>query len=358
MSDGVPAHVAMLESYLHDAKTKYHHSLIGVAMVAWATPTQPVASVNWAGAADLDEQGVKAAEKLLAAIQNQVASWKTPPPDPGLDGGYVVWNMAHGPSGFDFITWLINAEMMRRRQGASGPLKVGFYLGSDPNKALRDKNNARWLEKVYRPALEMLGAVEDDRAIYGNLLAPFLPAPIVQACGYGEEVPLFRSKLPSPHPGCIVITLREAHYWPHRNSRIADWLEFAAHLRTDGYEVIFVRDTDKAFEAIPDFETCPQASIDLATRVALYQEAICTFSDGGGPWQMCLFGHSPWLSFITMGQDSSEYRPNTPEYWRLYMGVEPGGQFPWSRPDQRLVWAPGTFKNIMAAWKDFPRERS
>lgn len=355
MTDAPQGHVALLESYLRDAKEKYPHALVGVAMTVWATPQQAVASVGWAGAADLEEAGVKAAEKLLSCIQKQVEVSKLPPSDVTLDVSYVVWNVANGPSGFDFVTWLIHAEMVRRREHAPAPLKVGFYLGTNPQQALEKKNNKHWIENVYRPAMKLLGAVEDDAAIYGHMLGPFLPGQIVQAYSRGEDLPMFKATLPPPYPNYVTITLREAAYWPHRNSKMDEWLRFARYLQDVGERVILVRDTAKAFEKIDGFETCPSASVNLEYRLALYEGAKCNFCVGGGPWQLCLFGTSPWLAFLQVESELNinSYRPNTPDYWRQLMGVEPGGQFPWSQPNQRIIWAPDEYDHIVAAWKDF-----
>jgi hypothetical protein len=53
--------------------------------------------------------------------------------------------------------------------------------------------------------------------------------------------------------------------------------------------------------------------------------------------------------FLHIQPDGHPYRPDTPTFWRDSMGVEPGTQLPWSRPDQRIVWGAIDEAAIMAA---------
>ena len=46
------------------------------------------------------------------------------------------------------------------------------------------------------------------------------------------------------------------------------------------------------------------------------------------------------------------YLYNTGEFWREKNGIAPGEQYPWSRPDQRIVWERDTYENISKAWGD------
>jgi hypothetical protein len=346
--------VELLEMYLQEAKDK-PFGFVGLVMMGMTAQNQPIAAIDWAGAAHYEEPSLEAVDLLKQRLVQQVLSWKLPPPNPDLDDSYVVWNLAHGPLGFDFIPWLVNVEMVRRRSGAPGPLKIGFYLGKNPIKALATGNRDLWLNKVYRPAMDMIGAVEDPiNGIFGHDHQSFTTGPIVKGFKAGEQVPLLSSGLPPRRPGCVTITLREAKHWVMRNSKFDEWMKFADYLKECGEEVVIVRDTLKADEPLEGYDTDPEASVELKVRASLYEGAKCNLCAGGGPWQLMLFGAAPWLSFIHSDDDPHGYTPNSTEVWRHSMGIQIGQQFPWQTENQRIVWLDDTYDNIRAAWESLP----
>ena len=52
---------------------------------------------------------------------------------------------------------------------------------------------------------------------------------------------------------------------------------------------------------------------------------------------------------IKIEPDGHGYAPNTPKFWRDELGLEVGQQFPWARPDQRVIWAPDDYENLVKA---------
>ena len=178
----------------------------------------------------------------------------------------------------------------------------------------------------------------------------FVPRGIVAGAKAGETVPKLKSTYKGHiEPGAVTITLREASHWPHRNSNRIAWLKFALLLRDRGERVIFVRDTEHAFEPFADFQTDPLASVDLDYRAALYESARANLFVSNGPAGLAMFGDKPWLQFVTL-EDEDGYAPNTAKFWTENGGVAPGEQYPWSGSQQRLVWAPDTYENILEAW--------
>lgn len=126
---------------------------------------------------------------------------------------------------------------------------------------------------------------------------------------------------------------------------------FAFKLEAAGERVIFVRDTAKGNEPMTGFEICPQAALDLHMRVALYERAKANLFVANGPSILAAFMEKPWLTFVQVEPDDSNYKANTPAFWRMHVGIDIGEQYPWSRPDQRIVWQPDTYENICAAWE-------
>jgi hypothetical protein len=141
-----------------------------------------------------------------------------------------------------------------------------------------------------------------------------------------------------------VITLREADHWPSRNSRVEEWIKFA---KTLDRRVIFVRDTAKAHEPIEGFETCPEASIDVHKRLALYARAKMNFAVCTGPMMLAAFTQTiPYIYLLT----SAPYPGYSREWQSQAMGLI-DQQYPWHDPKtQRVVYADDDFESLCKIW--------
>ncbi len=270
------------------------------------------------------------------------------------------WNLAKGPMCFDFFAWMTLAEMTRRREGAPAPLRVGFHYGSDILRALRNRERKAFFENVMRPSLALFGAVEDEEAaIDGRKMEYYTLNRIVNGALDGQEVPKLKPsaeamKAIAEQVGNrppVTITLREAGYWKHRNSNMEAWAGFAEYLSAQGERVVFVRDTVNAGKDVEGFECCPGASLDIDVRLALYEQAKANLFVSNGPWSCALFGSRPWLMFNAVSA-TDPFEPNTPRWWQQYHGIGPGEQFPWSAPDQRIIWEADNFANLCRAWEE------
>src|SRR5260221_2254477 len=183
---------------------------------------------------------------------------------------------------FDFIPWLVTAEMRRRKENAPGPLKVAFVRQPGSLTSITDQK-WRFLQKVMRPALDLFGAVESADAQNGRHEEFVGLRDISSAYQSGIDVPriavpgpamdAMREQLDGRKP--VTITLRETQGYGHRNSDLREWDKFATWLSRRGESVIIVRDTAKATETFGNFDICPEASEDLHMRAALYEQAKC-----------------------------------------------------------------------------------
>lgn len=281
--------------------------------------------------------------------------------DPPADNA-ACYDLGEAPASWDFVTWLVNAEMDRRARNIAAPLKVAFVPG--PKDGFRDdalpvdaEGRQRFLDNVMRPALSLVGAVEDVTAANGRKHGYLLNEIVAR----GGEPPQLVSQVSSVvtdwlksrrfKPGeYITITLREAEHWPQRNSNIAAWTKFAYEC---GVPVVFVRDTAKADQRLSlPFTICPEASRDVHFRAALYDKAKCNLLVSNGPAMLLFFGRAPFLYFKPLCED---YGPGDPEWWTRAMGIEIGGQLPWASDRQRIIWADDTLENIQQAWAEFGR---
>lgn len=268
----------------------------------------------------------------------------------------VTYDLGKAPASWDFLNWLINAEI-ERRLNDGGPLRVRFVEG--PKDGFRNDTMPRpteqrraIFENVMIPALRLIGA---ERGNEDNQRAPsYTVGPMVTYAKRGIPIPKWEvppeymdqvsTWLAGRKP--LVITLREATYFPERNSNMEAWKTFA---KTCGEDVVFVRDTSKADVPLDGFETCPQASKDLLVRAALMAQAKCNLMVANGPIALAMFLVAPWLMFKPLTPNLPDYRPGQPEYWER-LGIGHGGQIPWASEQQRIVWGDDTLENIESAW--------
>jgi hypothetical protein len=350
MPESSPEILEIIQNYWYLAKTRrFDH--VAITMIDASDDT--IACADYAGIVSLERAQYQAMSALRKRLESSIMNWTLPKPDPSLDGSHVVYSVAHDPMCFDYIVWLVNCEMARIREGMPAPLKVGFWLGANPDAVKADPYRMGWLNNVFRPALALIGAVEHDRAIYGTRREMFVTRNIVMASQLGQLIPQLKTDTRSRFPGYVVITLREADHWPHRNSNIDAWRKFAAYLQKIGEKVVFIRDTAKADEPFEDFPTWPEASRDLDMRMAAYQEAKTNWMISNGPIGLCEFSSVPWVQFVPVERTGGNYEPNTGLFWKDSNGINIGGQFPWCRPDQRIVWERDSLENLMAAWDEY-----
>jgi hypothetical protein len=347
---GKPIVLTMLDRVRELAITN-HISHIAVSMVSHDADIPAV--IGTAGDICLEMKQQKAMLQLTDQLEQSINHWRLPNPDPDLDQSYVVYNTAVGSIGYDFCVFLIDAEMNRIRTNSPAPLKVGFWQGRNPNNDPNHDRQQRWIENVFRPALKLINAVEDDKAVYGTFRECYTTRGIVEAHARGEPVPTFHSPIEINEPPYVTITLREAENWPNRNSNLQVWLKFAHYLKQQGERVIIIRDTAKALEPLDDksFETDPIASIDVRHRCARYHHAKINFFISNGPATLAVFDTTPWVQFIPVETSGSGYRANTSKFWKEDQGIAVGSQYPWSTPQQRIIWKQPTYNNLVKTYQ-------
>lgn len=324
---------------------------------------------GWFGAGTHERVCMDKLEQLCHRMDLNLINRTLPERDPAVPADRVCCNIAAGFGlSFDFVPWLIDAEMERVRQGAPAPLKVGFWLGRDGKTGLETEAQQQLFRNIVQPTLALFGAVEDPTAVDGRFREQWTTNVICEAARRGEPIP--RVRVPT-HAAAVIdqwlgtpgvfgsnpvtITLRELDRDPQRNSNLVAWHRFARYLRSRGENVVIVRDTAKAdapfYRDGYEYRTCPRASTNLQIRAALYECAKVNLFVANGPAALALFGSRPWLCFTEIFDDDHAHLPSTRSFWRSAIGVEPGEQYPWSQPDQRIVWAKDNYDNIVAAWE-------
>ncbi len=356
--------IKMLELCLFQARENPTIAHVTVAFL-YADPDldgKPRSGGGWAGDALLDPRADRLLQAMAAETRERIINRTMPPRDEGVPADYVIYNVPAGSISYDFIIWLMDCEMTRAREGDAPPLKVHFWFGRDGKTGLYSDGQKQMFANVVKPSLELVGAIEHQDAIHGRDYPRRHFREIVQAARDGERVPTLKAPYKAREAikrmfegPYVTVTLREADHWPHRNSDIRAWLKFAHDLEHQGQRVIFVRDTGKAHESLGHYDTCPEASLDLHMRVALYEQAKANLFVANGPCILAAFMDRPWLTFTPVEPEDSNYKANTPQFWRMHVGIDVGEQYPWSRPDQRIVWQRDDYETIKSAWESlFP----
>jgi hypothetical protein len=350
--------LALLERYLVEVKNNPKIGYAALALIEDGVKDGTIKPAHGAVAGDmfLEARAELAVRSLADHIRERGINRIMPPRDPSAPANYVCYNVPQGSICYDFLVWLIDAEMQRIRENAPAPLRVYFWFGRNGTDGLYLDEQKQMFDCVVKPSLALIGAIEDKDAEQGRYHPHQHMKAITQAVrDWGQPPPKFRApplahEAMAQYAGAVTITLREAVSWPHRNSNLEAWTKFARELQAEGERVIFVRDTRKANEPLHGFDTCPNASTDLHARMGLYEQAKANLFVANGPATLAHFSDRPWLDFVQAEPEGSVYYANTPLFWINHVGTEIDGQLAWSKQDQRIVWRKDDYENIRAAW--------
>jgi hypothetical protein len=258
----------------------------------------------------------------------------------------ACYDLEHSPPTYDFIGFLLSAELERLRRGLKD-FRVAIIPGSAggfrpdnlPPYTIGEREQMR--DRIVVPMATLLPScagveVRSDRSRpegdtiwfgekhYGTGL-------YVAAYAKG----LFPLRAPSPvaRDPYVTITLREASYWPTRNSNVSEWLKVGAWLRSRGLRPVFVRDSAKTGEGLP-FDTDHRASVDLVHRANLYAGAVTNLFVSNGPAWMCMAMGAPMLVCKMVAPNAPAVSPG----FFAAAGMPVGTQIAGTGPHQRILW--------------------
>ncbi len=280
----------------------------------------------------------------------------------GRPADMYIYDVSKQSISHDFIAWLVTVKMLQAKELGKETKTRLCFLKKQKEIYVDAKYREGFFASVMVPALDLFDVERTAEATEGRKIDCCTYCDIVEMAKAGQSVPRIavpeklmadmQANLEGKQP--VTITLREHKHWQHRNSSTTDWLRFAHYLEERGEHVIFVRDYANADEDITGFETMPAASKNFLVRAALYENAKCNCFVSNGPATLGLFGNRPWLQFVDVRTDE-EYEQNRPDWWLRNHGLAKGDQFPWSAPNQRIIWQPDTYEHMVAAWEEtFP----
>jgi len=271
---------------------------------------------------------------------------------------YAFYDKRVSPTTFDFVTFLVLAELARTRTGCNSMhvIFVGYHDEQGLNleadefneihkmKERADADFIRWrLQNILLPCCSFMGSCkavsvcssyEEAQSIEMNLAYHKYPesysvvTPVNRTALHfikrellnGMEAPSISATSQSlsivdgwirKHCGqrkVVTITLREAPYNTNRNSKIAEWARFVAGMDKNVYCPVIVRDTYCDSNLPKEFDDCiihEYANWNTFIRMALYQLSYINLSVSNGAFALCMFCRkSRYLRFKIVVADS------------------------------------------------------
>jgi hypothetical protein len=300
---------------------------------------------------------------------------------PAGDTLFAFYDLAVAPVTFDFLWFLVGAELARRKTGLAS-VHVVIVPGRDAGLRREDPLYENVVDAGQRrsrvgnillPACSFLPSLvgvtvagtrgEAERliereaaAVFPERYQPALPSypnstgplrlareegmPLGVLCATAPDLRAVDRWLAAHCLGrpAVTITMRHYGYMPARNSNLGAWTQFARQLDRR-LAPVFVPDTEQCLDGLPpdlaDFPTFPEAAINLGLRMALYERAHLNLGVNNGPMGLC------WLNertrYITFKMLTDAAPQATPEYMR-HLGFEIGASLPGATPAQKWVW--------------------
>ncbi len=277
----------------------------------------------------------------------------------------AVYDLSVSPPTYEFISFLSEAEKSRIEQGFD-QIDVVFQPG--PMFGFRDdqlppsiEDREAMLSRICVSACRLLPSVrnvtvlKDRQEINGTVfpegysektpVSQYGPKyqknsiPCLTATSYAKRLVASRFKRPF-----ITITIREADYWPERNSQLREWMKVARWIRCEGIEVIFIPDTNGT--PIHEFHCFLEAAWDIDLRLAAYEKALMNLTVSHGPATLLYTSHATYRVFnpvVSTCQSSSQA-------FLTAHGIERDTQFP---GNGKLIWEADTYDVIKREVNDF-----
>lgn len=275
----------------------------------------------------------------------------------------AVYDMQVCPPTYEFFSFLSQAEKYRAENGFTcidmtffpGPMYGFRDDGLPPGPAERQSMLHRICVSGARllPTVRNTHVMQARAHVDGDVFPPdwtndrprFLYGPKFQKNGYRCLVSTqaardeINRRFSKPY---TTITLREAEYWPNRNSDLAAWSRAARALQYRGTPAIIVPDTHG--RGINGQESFEPASWDVDLRLALYESAVLNLGVMNGPMVLPMFAvePAPYLIF----QKPDETSPGTQEAFMQAQGIRPGDHY---TDNGWTLWEQDTPENVERA---------
>lgn len=277
----------------------------------------------------------------------------------------AVYDLAVSPPTYEFVTFLAAAEDFRKQRGFD-EIDVVFQPG--PIDGFRDDNlppsveerkamlwrvcvQATRLLKTVRnvEVLRERREVEADFPLGYTVEAP-IPCygamffngadPVLTATDSAKEL---ARKITGKSP-YILIPVRQAEYWPHRNTNIDAWKYAVRPFEAIGWNVFWIPDTNGP--DVPNAKNVRAAALDIDLRLALYEGAQVVAGLSGGAACLAIFSSAKYLLFQMVDNG-----PTTDRAFLERVGMEMDK--PWTNRGTVVFGDDDQFSARKALWEHF-----
>lgn len=313
---------------------------------------------------------------------------------------YAIYDYSVSPITFDFLQFLECAEMVRRKAGFK---QLFFLLVLDDNGKFRTRTNkdeslsfeqkmwrvrqihipSCWLLKSCAQVSFFADRAEFARTIMGipqsriyhpkysieNPQVPIAPAHMFDVWKGTQESPLVFSATDaalenvnswlqtySIDPTRMVsLTVRKSTLEADRNGDQEAWSRFADMLKAEGYQPVFVPDTDQVFkersdEFQPNHTVFWPGATNLELRTALYERAhICMSDNGAAAWIHQWMPNSNPITFQPPNKVPVALRDHDRQ--EKSHGIKRGEQYPFFTPTQWFCWENDDYDVILGEFR-------
>lgn len=156
----------------------------------------------------------------------------------------------------------------------------------------------------------------------------------------------------------VTITVRQWDVEPDRNTNIESWKRFAKNIQKDGWQPVFLVDTDQAMihdaGSLKDMKIYWPGPINLELRLALYDLAAYNLSHNGGPAALNWFlPGSKYLQFLPVDAIPKVVESEGESGMERLLGVKKGETYDFAGQSKQYVWEKATATNIYREFNEF-----
>jgi hypothetical protein len=289
----------------------------------------------------------------------------------------AFYDLSVGPVSFDFVTFMLKAELAKRRAGAERlhmvivPFLRGVAGMFRDKTQFYDEHEMRWrLWNICIPACSLLGASvtlatdwEQAKRLRGNDVWPpdwdrqnlkdrrHLVGDLISAARGGAQIPVLQASEQARRNVCaayaklgkpvVTVTLRST-YLHERNSDRGIWQRAMRHIESKGYAVAVLEDTSVALANGVGY-----GELNLDVRMACYQESVLNLQANNGAASLCWFSDRPYIMFGA-GVPAEEW-----DGLFVKQGLPLGETWQWAKPGQKIAYGPTTEEQVIGefdAW--------
>ena len=158
----------------------------------------------------------------------------------------------------------------------------------------------------------------------------------------------------------VTINLRDSSTQPSRNSNLHEWGKVCQYLIENGYKVIVIRDSEKAYSELPAefINTYDGREFiwNIPLRAALYEQTYINLFVSNGPATLSMHNkdQSRCLIFKMLCENTS----SASSAFFKGQGIEIGGQHIYAGPYNRIVWEEDTYEIIINEFNKMKKDIS